>query len=135
MTAIPNVCGAVVLLSYAAEFSTHSTLQLPVEPALLVAIVTLVATIITTFLIDLVGRKLLLVASLIGTAIGFLIIFVHQLSKDRFPNTEWIQFTALLLTILMTCIGILPVAHVYKMDILPPEARQTHDMIKCNQNN
>lgn len=125
MIAIPNICGPIVLLNYTAEFSTHSKLLSPVEPTLLVAVIPLGATLITIFLIDLVGRKLLLVGSLIGTAVGFFFIFVHQLLIDRFPHTEWIQFSVLLLTILMACIGILPVSHVYKMDILPPKVRHT----------
>lgn len=124
MTAMPSVCGTIVLSKYTIESSSQTiSSSLPVNPTLFVAFVALIANAITIFLIDLVGRKLLLVGSLIGTATGFFMVFVHQLTKDQFPNSEWTQFFLLIITIFMECIGILPVSHVFKMDFLPPKVR------------
>lgn len=128
MSTLPSICGIIVLLNYTIESSSQTiSASLPMHPVLFLAVVALIANLITIILIDFVGRKLLLLGSLIGTAMGFFVIFLCQQTKDRFPNAEWIQFSVLSFTIFMECIGILPVSYVFKMDVLPPKVRHEFD--------
>lgn len=119
---MPSICGVSFLMSYSAKtMSEFTVFRLPIKPDLLIALVSFVATIMTVFLIEHLGRKILLVGSLTATAIG---LCAFQLSKQVFQYTEGIQFMILLLTVLTASLGLLPVTHIYKMDLLPSKVKR-----------
>lgn len=137
MTAITNVCGLVVLLTYTAAIfkETSSMVMSPVKSALLFAFTALIANFLTMTIVDWFGRKLLLIISLLATALGFFVISFHHLYRDRFPNTEWIPFAVLILTIFIACSGSLPIPHIIKVEILPPKVDRQFINIDNNNNN
>lgn len=116
-----------MVLCHKAEFFTKlgSTLP-PLDASVWVAVIALGATTFAICLIDWIGRKFLLTASLIGTATGFFIISISHWCKDQFKTTDSFPFTAFLFTIFIACTGILPISHVYKMDVLPPKVNSTY---------
>lgn len=119
---MPSICGVTFLLSYSAKtLSEFTVVRVPLRPELLTALVSLVAIIMTIFLIEYVGCKILLVGSLIASAIG---LFAYQLSKQVFQFSEEIQLIILLMTVLTASLGLLPVPHIYKMDILPSKVKK-----------
>lgn len=124
MTVLPFMCGVTILLSYAAAFFTQQKFLIPsVEPILLTSVIAFVANIATIFLVDLVGRKLLLIVSLIVTALGFFVISMDHMCENRYPNIEWVQLSVFMLITFTSYGGLLPVLHVYKMDVIPSKVR------------
>lgn len=119
---LPQLCGIYILLSYTTAFfdEAGSTLK-PVESAILISLVQLVANSITVFLIDRLGRKIIFTTSSIGTGIGLFVLAMHRAYRDVLPESDWVPMYGLSITIFIASIGLLPVPFVMTIDVLPPK--------------
>lgn len=117
-----NLCGIIVLLISKTEFLdefSFKTAATSIQSSLWISIVALLAQGLAICLVDLIGRKFLLISSLIGTSAGFFTIYAHHVYQGQTINA--FAYNTYLANIFFACVGILPISHVYNMDILPSE--------------
>lgn len=87
--------------------------------SIVVATVQLLANALTMVLVDKAGRKILLVVSSFGTAVGLVGMGLHDIYKVQLAEHNWIPIVAFSFIILSASIGILPLTFVIFMEILP----------------
>lgn len=116
---IPQFSGCYILLTYTTKFfkDAGSTFT-PLESSILISIVQLVANIVTMFLIEKLGRKILFVTSSIGTSLGMFILSIHNLYQYNMPGFEWVPVYVLSFTIFIASIGLLSVPYIITIDVL-----------------
>lgn len=122
MVFFPQFCGCYILLSYTTAFFAEAGSSLtPIQSSILICIVQLSANLLTMFLIDRLGRKVLLTTSSIGSGLGMLVLALHRLYKDELPESNWIPMYGLSITIFIASIGLIPVPFIITIDVLPPK--------------
>lgn len=116
----PQFCGCFILITYSTPYfaAAGSTLT-PLQSSILICIVQLIANLLTMILIERLGRKILFSTSSIGTGLGMIILAVHNLYKNEFPEMNWVPIYGLSLTIFIASIGLLPVPFIITVDVLP----------------
>lgn len=93
----------------------------PIQSSIVITIVQCVANILTTFLIEKLGRKILYIVSSVGTCLGMFLLAMHRLYKDQLPGTEWVPLFVFSFTIFIASVGLLSITNVIFVDILPPK--------------
>lgn len=123
---LPQFCGCYILLSYTIPFFEEAGSSLtPIQASILICLVQLLANLLTMFLIDQIGRKVLFTVSSIGAGIGMLILALHRLYEDDLPESNWVPMYGLSLTIFIASIGLIPVPFIITIDVLPPNVSCT----------
>lgn len=116
---IPQFSGCYILLTYTTKFFNDAGSNFtPLESSILISFVQLAANIVTMFLIERLGRKILLVISSIGASLGMFILATHNLYQLDLPGTEWIPVYVLSFTIFIASIGLLSVPYIVTIDVL-----------------
>lgn len=88
--------------------------------------VQLVGTWVATFLIDRVGRRVLLIASTIGCGTGLALMgtFIYLSKQDLdLSDLSWVPVASLSLAVFMASIGLLPLVFVVLGEVLPSKVR------------
>lgn len=120
--------GCIVLLSYASTIfkSSGSTMHSPTSSLIMIAVL-LCGTVVAVFLVDCVGRRLLMIASTAGTAVGMsamaTFMFVHARGCDV-SHFHWVPVASASLAVFMASIGILPLVFVLIAEVLPIKIRE-----------
>lgn len=124
-------CGCYALLSYTTKVFEEAGASLsPIESSVLIVGVQLSANILTIYLVDRVGRKILFIASSLGTAVGITCLGLHNLYRDQLDDFRWIPIASLSFAIFIASLGLLSLPYTIAIDILPAKvwARRLSDI-------
>lgn len=119
-----QVSGGFTILNYTATIfaSAGATNWSPNNSAMFIGFIQLVGCIISTGLVDKVGRKILLLVSLISVAIGLTALgmysYLQEINIDVTDYT-WVPVATLSFVFLMTAIGIYGLPFVLLAEVLP----------------
>ncbi len=120
-------CGSPVIMSYAGIIFKDSGSKLdPNLSSIIMISIKLIATIISTSLIDNIGRRILLIFSSIGTTIGLSLMGAYTyLSYNRYDldGFDWVPVTCISFSVFMAHIGLVPLVFVVLMEVLPVKVR------------
>lgn len=110
-------------MNYAAIIFKDSGSKLdPSMSAIIMIAIQLIATTISTSLVDNVGRRILLIVSSTGATIGLSImgaytyLSYHQYDLEGF---DWVPVTSISFSVFMAYIGLVPLVFVVLMEVLP----------------
>ncbi|XP_058816625.1 uncharacterized protein LOC131679891 [Topomyia yanbarensis] len=125
--------GALAIITYTATIFEESGSDLsPKMSSIIVALIQLVGTIISFTLVDNLGRKILLLISTSGTAVGLfsmgLFSFLQQNGYDL-SQLQSLPIISLSVTILLSSIGILSLPFVILAEVLPQKIRNVGSTI------
>lgn len=127
--AVSQFSGTFTLVSYAATVFKESGSNLnPNLSSIILGCLQIIGTISTYFLIDRVGRKVLLTISCAGSAIGLSVMGIYcYLSKHSVDVSpyNWIPVITLSFVIYISSIGIIPVPYIILSEVLPQK-------VQCN---
>lgn len=116
---LTQASGVYTLQSYTtAIFDEAGSTLTPLQSSLLLCVVQMVANILTMFLIDRLGRKILYTVSTTGNGLGILILALHHMYKDQLPNSNWVPIYVLSITFFIAQIG-MSVPTIITIDVLP----------------
>lgn len=123
LMAISQFSGTFTISSYAAIIfrATGSTIE-PNLSAIIMGSVQIVGTYLASSLIDRVGRKILLLVSTCGTAVGLVVTATYALLAETGHNMDgWnaLPIVSLSFVIFVAAIGIIPVPYVLVNEIFP----------------
>lgn len=111
--------GVYTLQSYTTSiFHEAGSSLTPLQSSVLLCVVQMVANILTMFLIDRLGRKILYTTSTTGFGLGMLILALHHMYKDQLPNSNWVPIYVLSITFFIAQIG-LALPTIITIDVLP----------------
>ncbi|KAJ6648625.1 Facilitated trehalose transporter Tret1, partial [Pseudolycoriella hygida] len=120
-------CGTAVLMNYASIIFKGSGSKMDPNVSSIIMIgIQLIATAISTSLVDNVGRRILLIVSSTGTTIGLTVmgaytyLSFHNYDLDGF---DWVPVTSISLSVFMSYIGLVPLVFVVLMEVLPVKIR------------
>lgn len=116
------------LTNYATMIFAHtdSTLFSPHMASIMLGIAFTVGSLFPTYLADILGRKLLLIISLIGCVLGLSAMATHnylQISGHNLASFKWIPVLSLSLSIFFASAGVVPISIVCCLENLPPKIR------------
>lgn len=110
-------------MNYAAIIFKDSGSQLdPSVSAIIMIAIQLIATTISTSLVDNIGRRILLIVSSTGTTIGlslmgaYTYLSFHEYNLDGY---DWVPVTSISFSVFMAYIGLVPLVFVVLMEVLP----------------
>lgn len=130
-----QLCGCYVLLGYSTKvFEDAGSNLSPIEASIWICVVQLVASIITIYLVDRAGRKILFISSSVGAGIGLIGLGMHAVHKDNLQDHNWIPvFTVALITFIAS-LGLLALPFTISMDLLPPKVRVADHQMRPQRN-
>lgn len=94
----------------------------PSISSMILAIVQIIGTIVAAYLVDRLGRKILMTTSLIGCTAGlsamtvFLYLSDHGFDLHYF---SWVPVTSLAVVILISNVGVIPLSMIYLTETMP----------------
>lgn len=117
-----QLCGCYALLSYTTKVFEEAGASLsPIESSVLIVGVQLSANMLTIYLVDRVGRKILFITSALGAAVGIACLGLHSLYRDQLDDFRWIPIASLSFAIFIASLGLLSLPYTIAIDILPPK--------------
>lgn len=116
------------LTSYATMIfeRTDSTLFSPYVSTILLAVALTLGSLLTTFLVDFLGRRVLIIISLSGSIVGLLAMALHYylyLIGYDMSSFKWVPVLSLSFVIFITAAGVIPCASVCSVENLPAKVR------------
>lgn len=121
-------CGCYALLSYTTKVFAEAGASLsPIESSVLIVIVQILANILTIYLIDRAGRKILFITSAMGTAVGLICLGLHNIYLDQLNDFRWIPIASLSFAVFIASVGLLSLPYTIAIDILPPKVLYKYD--------
>lgn len=125
-----QLCGCYVIVGYSTKvFEKAGSNLTPIEASIWICIVQLVASVITIYLVDRAGRKILFVSSSIGAGIGLVGLGIHAIYKDSLQEYRWIPVVTVAFILFIASLGLLALPFTICMDILPPKVNTLIKMI------
>lgn len=130
LMSISQLCGTFILANYANTIfrASGSTLD-PNISSIIVCFMEVCGTCVAAQLIDRIGRKLLMIVSCFGCAIGLSVtgIFTY-LAKNGYDVSDWhlVPIFSLSFFIFVAAIGMLPVPYVYVTEMLPQKVQSIY---------
>lgn len=124
---LSQTCGVIVFITYASTiFANSGTVLSPELSSIILAVVQITGTYLATLFVETQGRKLLMIVSLSGSAIGLLamatFLYCDSLEFDV-SMFNWVPVTSLGVVILISCVGIVPVSMISLVETLPTKMR------------
>lgn len=114
-------CGFYTILGYSTKVFEEAGGNLsPIEGSIWICVVQLIASVITIYLVDRSGRKILYITSSIGAGIGLVGLGMHAIHKDSLQEYNWIPVFAVASIIFTASLGLIPLPSTISMDLLPP---------------
>lgn len=105
---------------------TDSTLFSPYVATILMAVALTFGSLLTTFLADILGRRVLIIISLAGSVFGLLAMALHYylyLIGCDLSSFKWVPVLSLSFVIFIAAAGITPLATICSVENLPPKVR------------
>lgn len=122
-----ELCGCFTMLNYTAYIFKQSGSSLSVTlSAIIVGLIQLMGTYVATFLVDRLGRKILLTFSAIGTAICLAILGAYSLCNVMglpVHQYSWISIASFSGMLFLAACGIIPVMFVVIAEVMPEKVR------------
>lgn len=116
-------CGSPVLQNYSSiVFKDSGSTMSESLSSIIMIVIQVAATIIATTFVDNVGRKLLLIISSFGAAIGLVLMGIYTYLSHNGYNVkgfDWVPVTTISFTVFLAYIGLLPLVFVIIMEVLP----------------
>ncbi|XP_037038802.1 facilitated trehalose transporter Tret1-like [Bradysia coprophila] len=133
LMAINQFSGCFVLLNYSATIFRDSGSDInPNTSSIIMASIQCIGTYVATFLVDKVGRKLLLTISASATTIGLAVMgtysYLDHLDFDL-HHFDWVPVVSLSFVIFIASIGILPLPYIVLAEVLPDKIRRVGSTI------
>lgn len=126
-SALIELCGSQIVLQYAQTiFSTINTGLDSGYASIIFGVVQLIAAIITCFLVDTMGRRPLLLISIVGSGLCTMVIGVYYiLERHQMDVTGlgWLPLTAIMVFMVTYTIGIQAMLTVIMSEIFPKHLR------------
>lgn len=128
MNTISYFTAYYTLTNYATKIfqQTDSTLFSPYIATILMAVALTLGSLLTTFLADVLGRRVLIIISLAGSVVGLLAMALHYylyLVGYDLSSFKWVPVLSLSFVIFIAAAGITPLATVCSVENLPPKVR------------
>lgn len=127
LMAINQFSGCFALINYSATIFKDSGSDInPNLSSIILASIQVLGTYVSTFLVDKVGRKILLVISCSSTSAGLSIMGLYSfLDKQGYDlqSFNWVPVASLSFVIFIASIGILPLPFVVLAEVLPQNVR------------
>lgn len=115
--------GTLIFLAYASVIFKDSGQIIDENlSSIIVATVQILGSLVAIFLIDMIGRRFLLITSLIGCTLGLFTMGTYNYCLTNGLNVSewyWVPITSLSLTFFAACIGLMPLAFVILAEVLP----------------
>lgn len=108
-------------------FKTAGTSIDPYVASILFAMALIFGTSLSTFVVDILGRKLTNIISLMGAAFGLLVLSAYQyfrLNGYDLSEYTWIPIACVSLVICMSSAGIIPLSMVCAVEYVSPKVYQ-----------
>lgn len=123
LIALHELCGCFTMLNYTATIFRESGSSIsPNFSAIIVGFIQLLGTYMATFLVDRLGRKILLVFSSIGTGLCLLCLgsysYANALGFDVKPYS-WISIASFSGMMFLAACGIIPLMFVVIAEVMP----------------
>lgn len=124
LSSFGHLTGFLVFITYAAHiFEQVGASQIdPNISSIAIAVVQLIGTLCTTRFSDTLGRKALLITSLLGTAFGMIVFAVYSYLKYngyRLSAFEWVPVASLSFVIFTASSGAVPLIFLCTAEGLP----------------
>lgn len=133
-----QLTGCFIIINYAMlVFKNAQTTMNPHISSIVLAGVQIFGGILSTSLSDTIGRKVLLVISLLGSAVGLLNLSVYlYLNYLGFDVSSYsaLPVVCLAFVILTACAGIAPLSNVCAVENLPPKVCMLNLLISLQKN-
>lgn len=126
LSGLVELSGSQIVLQYAQTiFATLNTNLDSGHASIIFGVVQLVAAIVTCFLVDTMGRRPLLLISIVGSGICTMVIGVYFMFERRMDvaGLGWIPLTAIMLFMITYTIGIQAMVMVITSEIFPKHLR------------
>lgn len=128
MVLLSIFCGSPVFLNYASILFRDSGSNLdPALSAIIMISIQFIATTTSSSLVDRIGRRILLILSSGGTAIGLTAmgtyVFLSFKGTDL-TGFNWVPVTSLSFAVLSCNIGLIPLVFVVLLEVLPPKVEE-----------
>lgn len=120
-----NECsGCFVLISYTTTIFAESGSVIPAEwSAIIVAFIQLAGTYVSTFLIDRLGRKPLLIFSTFGGGLSLIglgtYLYLKQLGDWDLEAVAWVPVVTFSSLVFIASCGVIPISFVIVTEIMP----------------
>ncbi|XP_052864417.1 uncharacterized protein LOC128271026 [Anopheles cruzii] len=123
---VNQFCGIFTVLTYAASiFATVGSTLSPNMSTIIMGSIQIIGTLSSFVLIDVVGRKVLLVISTFGIGLGLLLLAVFNWltigGAEGLSNYQWFPIVALSLTAYLYAIGLSSIPFFVLPELLPPK--------------
>lgn len=123
LLAINQFSGCFTLINYSATiFANSGSTWDPNVSSIILATIQIIATYISTILVDRVGRKILLAISAAATSCGLTVMGLYSYLEKHDYNLDgysWVPVTSLSFVIFIASIGILPLPFIVLAEVLP----------------
>lgn len=133
LMSMSHLCGTYVLCNYAATIFQHSGSTINASfSSIIMGCMLVIGVYIASALIDRYGRKILMIVSAGGAAVGLTACGTYAYLSDAGVDVarfNWVPVAALSLFIFVSAIGMLPVPYVYVAEIFPQRLRRIGCMI------
>lgn len=130
-----QLSGCYVILGYSTKvFEDAGSNLSPIEASIWICVVQLVASIITIYLVDRAGRKVLFISSSIGAGLGLIVLGMHAIYKDRLEEYNWIPLITFAFITFIASLGLLALPFTISMDLLPPKVSKCLALMVCADN-
>lgn len=119
--------GTLIFLAYASViFLDSGTIIDENLSSIIVAAIQIAGSLVAIFLIDMIGRRFLLIVSSIGCTFGLSAMGAYNYCLANGLDVSewyWVPLTSLSLTFFTACIGMMPLAFVILAEVLPVNVR------------
>lgn len=117
-----QACGLFALVNYATNiFKMSGSSMDPNTCTIIVGATLLIGTLIETNYVDRMGRRILLITSCLGVALGCFVLssFSYLSSTQDLSSLSWIAVTSVSFSILLGSFGLSPLPFVIVIEIMP----------------
>lgn len=126
LVAISHSTGHYMLTTYSVMIFNNagSSLLTPHMSSILLAVALIFGSLTTTTLVDILGRKILILTSLIGSAIGLFAMAIYdylQLNGHHLSSFTWVPVLSLSLVVFTSSAGIIPLSLLVSVENFPPK--------------
>lgn len=123
-------CGVFTMLNYTATIFRDSGSSIsPDYSAIIVGLIQLLGTYFATFLVDRLGRKILLTLSAIGSSLCLAILggysYANSIGLDVKPYS-WVSIASFSGMMCLTSLGLIPLMFVVISEVMPEKVNKNH---------